>query len=125
MKRLNNITKKPWGKFQDLAQGNDWHLKILVLKKGRRISLQRHGKRSELWIVVEGRVKVQKGSEVHILSSQKTIFIKKKEVHRIQGLTDALVVEISFGSHQERDIVRLEDDYGRSKKKLEPSRAMS
>ena len=117
MQRLANITNRPWGKFYDLAESNEkWHLKILVVKKGRRLSLQRHTKRSELWIVAEGRIQVQKGDKVLTLTPQQSLFIKKKEVHRIKALTDAVVVEISFGSHREKDIVRLDDDYGRSNK---------
>ena len=114
MKRLNNITKKPWGEFCDLAESKGkWHLKVIAIKKGRRLSLQRHIKRSEFWIVAEGKVQVKKGNKTYILNSQKSIFIKKKESHRIKALTNSVVVEISFGFHDEKDIERLADDYGR------------
>lgn len=117
MKRLNNITHKPWGRFYDFAESKGkWHLKILVVNKGQQLSLQKHTKRSEFWIVAEGRIQVQKGNNVHTLSSQKTIFIEKGEKHRIKALTNAVIVEITFGSHRERDIIRLADDYGRSNK---------
>lgn len=117
MRKLNNVINKPWGKFYDFAESKGkWRLKLLVIKKGQRLSLQRHTKRSELWIVAEGRVQVQKGNNVYTLSSQKTIFIEKEEKHRIKALTDAVIIEITFGSYSERDIIRLADDYGRSNK---------
>lgn len=117
MRKLHNIVNKPWGRFYDFAESKGkWRLKLLVIKKGKRLSLQKHVKRSEFWIVVEGRVQVQKGNNIYKLSSQKTIFIEKEEKHRIKALTDAVIVEVSFGSHRERDIIRFADDYGRSNK---------
>ena len=118
MKRLNNITKRPWGNFCDLAENKGkWHLKAITIKKGQRLSLQKHIKRSELWIVVEGKIQAQKGHKIYILTSPKSIFIEKKEIHRVKALTNAIIVEISFGFHNEKDIVRLADDYGRVNKK--------
>lgn len=114
MKQLHNITRKPWGKFYDFAESKGkWHLKALVIKKGHRLSLQQHAKRSEFWIVAEGKVKIQKDGKWRALTPQKTIFIKKRELHRIEALTNAVVIELSFGEHKEDDIKRIADDYGR------------
>jgi len=114
MKHLNNIVKKPWGEFCDLAENKGkWHLKVIVIKKGKRLSLQKHMKRSELWIVAEGKVQAEKNNKFYTLTPKKLIFIGKKEAHRIKALTNAVIVEISFGNHNEKDIIRLADDYGR------------
>ncbi len=114
IKYLKEITEKPWGGFQDLAENSgQWHLKLLFVKKGQRLSLQQHKLRSELWIVLEGRAEAQKGKTLKRLAPKQFVFIEKGEVHRLKGLTDALVAEISFGKHQEADIKRLADDYGR------------
>ena len=116
MKILKNITKKPWGKFYDFAESKGkWHLKALSIKKGHRLSLQKHSKRSEFWIVAEGKIRVQKGDKKRVLVQQKIIFIKKQELHRIEALTDTIIIELSFGCHDERDIIRFKDDYGRIK----------
>ncbi len=118
MKILKHTTQKPWGKFCDLAlQEKKWHLKILVIKKGERLSLQAHTHRSELWVVAEGRAQVQKGDEISILATKEVIFIEKKEMHRITALTDVVIIELSFGDHKERDIKRFSDDYGRGENK--------
>jgi len=115
MKQLQNIVRKPWGKFYDFAESKGkWHLKLLFVKKGHLLSLQKHAERSEFWIVAEGKVRVQKGTKKKILTSQKTLFIKKRELHRIEGLTDAVIIEVTFGKHEENDIKRIADDYGRS-----------
>ncbi len=115
IKQFHNIERKPWGKFYDFAESRGkWHLKTLLIKKGHRLSLQKHLKRSEFWIVAEGKVRIQKGNKNSVLTSQKTIFVKKRELHRIEALTNAVIVEVSFGKHKEDDIKRIADDYGRS-----------
>lgn len=115
IKQLHNVVRKPWGKFYDFMEiEGKWHLKALVIKKGHRLSLQKHAKKSEFWIVVEGKVKIQKNGKWRVLTSQKTVFIKKRELHRLEALTNAIVIEISFGKHEEDDIKRIADDYGRS-----------
>ena len=87
MRILKNITRKPWGKFYDFAESKEkWHLKILLIKKGHRLSLQKHAKRSEFWIVAEGKVKIQKNEKWRVLTSQKPIFIKRREFHRLEAL---------------------------------------
>lgn len=119
MKILKNITIKPWGKFYDLAQEHQkWHLKILAIKKGQRLSLQRHRHRSEFWVVAEGKIRVQKNRRVLALAPSESVVIKKNEPHRIEALTNAIVIELSFGRHKETDIMRLADDYGRATGRL-------
>ena|SRR3989338_8849279 len=114
MKYLRKNVIKPWGGFCDLVeQKNKWHLKIISVKKGHRLSLQSHQSRSEFWIIVEGKIKAQKNKKTYLLASQDYIFIKKEEQHRLTALVDAIIVEISFGSHKENDIIRFADDYGR------------
>lgn len=115
--QIRDIVHKPWGSFYDFAENkNKWHLKALIIKKKQRLSLQKHHKRSELWIVAEGKVIVQKNEDKYVLSPKQSVFINKKELHRIEALTDAVIIEISFGQHDEEDIIRFADDYGRIKK---------
>jgi len=115
MHRLSKIVKKPWGSFHDLAEEKGkWHLKIIKVKKGHRLSLQKHKLRSEFWIVAEGKVNIQKGYKKSLkLGAGETVAFKKSELHRLTGITDAVIIELSFGRHEEKDITRLADDYNR------------
>lgn len=114
MKRLTYISNRPWGIFYDIAEkANKWHLKLIKIKKGHRLSLQKHKLRSEFWIIAEGRVKAQKNNRMFRLNAGDSISMKRGESHRLEGITDATVVELSFGRHNEQDIIRLADDYGR------------
>ncbi len=117
MLKINKLTEtvhKPWGEFCDYAERKGkWHLKTISVKKGCRLSLQQHKKRAELWIVAEGTIRAQKNKKWYTLHPEQTIFIKKLEWHRIEAVTDAVIIEITFGEHDEDDITRIEDDYGR------------
>ena len=45
---------RPWGTYQTIALESGHQVKILTVLPGGRLSLQRHFKRSEHWVVVEG-----------------------------------------------------------------------
>ena len=55
---------RPWGWFQSLEVGKGFQVKLINLKSGAKISLQRHQHRAEHWIVVAGIATVTRGSEV-------------------------------------------------------------
>lgn len=115
MKKLSKIVKKPWGEFIDLAEEKGtWHLKVIKVKKGQRLSLQKHKLRSEFWFVAEGIAKIQKGNISMKLKTGETVSFKKNEAHRLEGITDVTIIELSSGNHNESDIIRLADDYGRT-----------
>jgi len=115
MKKLNYISHRPWGSFYDLAEEKGkWHLKIIKIKKGQRLSLQRHKLRKEYLIAVEGKIRVQKGFKKLLLKVGDSISIKRNGIHRLEAITDAFIVEVSFGIYKEKDIIRLSDDYGRA-----------
>ena len=84
---------------------------------GQQLSLQKHHQRAEHWVVVQGQARVTVGSQVVDLGVGQHVDIALGEVHRLANLTDAPVeiVEVQFGEYLgEDDIVRLQDDYGRT-----------
>jgi cytidyltransferase-like protein len=52
------ITKRDWGTYTVLDNGNGWQVKQLAFDPNKSLSDQRHFKRSEHWHVVEGTVKM-------------------------------------------------------------------
>ncbi len=115
MKKLNKDVEKPWGGYYDMAEETGkWHLKVIEVKKGQRLSLQKHQMRSEFWVIADGEAKIQKDEETLTLKTGDTIAFKKEEAHRAEGITDTTIIEVTFGEHDEDDITRLADDYGRS-----------
>ena len=144
-----NIKKKdpnrPWGGFFDIDEDDfkrfiDFYfsglntdtlrisgklsLKILVIASNKRLSWQYHHRRSEIWKVASGEIKVVTSkddverNEVLLKEGDK-INISQGERHRIIGTDNhAIVAEIWIhidkdNPSDEDDIVRVQDDFNR------------
>ena len=60
----HKIYKRPWGTYQTLKIKENCQIKwIEVLPKGK-LSLQKHLKRSEHWVIVQGKAKITLNDEV-------------------------------------------------------------
>ena len=98
--------------------------KILVIAPNKRLSWQYHHRRSEIWKVESGEIKVVTShddverNEV-LLKQGEEINISQGERHRIIGTNDyAVVAEIWIHTDKdnpsdEDDIVRVQDDFDR------------
>lgn len=108
--------KKPWGNFQQFTLNQKSTVKILKILPKRKLSLQKHHKRNEFWKVIKGNCIILIGKDEYRAKEGDEFFIPKKTEHRIIGgdMTSE-VLEISFGTFDEEDIIRLEDVYGRNK----------
>ena len=114
MQSKHNISvKRPWGEYHVLEKTPKHWLKKLFIKKGEQSSLQSHKNRDEIWIVLQGKIKAQKGNKNLILNVGEVLRIDKEEKHRIYALTNACILEAAFGQPKEKDIIRYEDEYGR------------
>jgi mannose-6-phosphate isomerase len=92
-------------------------VKRIVVLPGKRLSYQRHDRRSEHWFIVSGTAEVTLDGEVRALGAGDSVDIPVGTNHRIANVSDADVVfvEVQHGEYfGEDDIVRLEDDFGRS-----------
>lgn len=110
------IKEKPWGREIWFANTAGYAGKILEVKKGGRLSLQYHEKKTETQYLFSGKVKLLVGTdknhlEERILSSGDKYDIYPYTIHRIEGLEDSQIFEVSTSELE--DIVRLADDYGR------------
>jgi len=117
MKKLYTETR-PWGSFTVLEDCENYKVKRLNVKAGKRLSLQSHDKRCEKWILVEGEGKFTIDCKVlHRNATEhqaETLFIPRKAVHRIKAVTDLTIIEIQQGDYfGEDDIIRYEDDFNR------------
>ena len=108
---------RPWGSYRQLGSGEGWQAKRIEVAPGRRLSLQSHERRAERWTVVEGVMTVTVGDEVRDLAVGESCEIPVGARHRMENRTDeaAVLIEVQLGSYLgEDDIVRYEDDFGRS-----------
>jgi len=111
------IYKRPWGTYQTLKIKQNCQIKWIEIYPKSKLSLQKHLKRSEHWIVVEGSPLITIDKTKKIFHKNDHVFIPKEAIHRIENETDQtiIIVEVQIGSYLgEDDIIRLEDIYGRS-----------
>lgn len=107
---------RPWGYYETVDLGERYQVKRLMVKPGQSLSLQRHQKRAEHWIVVAGRARVTRGEDLLILCENQSTFIPLGTKHRLEnaGDTPLFLIEVQSGSYLgEDDIERFEDRYGR------------
>jgi mannose-6-phosphate isomerase-like protein (cupin superfamily) len=107
---------RPWGKFRSFPHKSARSIKIITVNPGNALSLQYHNHRSEFWLVLDKGLEVTVGDKVWRPDGGEEIFIPPKAPHRLRcfGAQPARVMEIWIGDSDELDIVRLEDDYGRT-----------
>ena len=47
-------SERPWGRYEVLQEGATYKVKSIHVNPGKRLSYQRHQKRSEHWYVTDG-----------------------------------------------------------------------
>ena len=120
--KISQLTRRedhrPWGYYVVLADETDHKVKRIVVWPGKRLSLQRHRRRSEHWHIVQGEAIVTLDGEQIPLRAGESVDIPQGTAHRIKNSskTESLVfIEVQRGDYfGEDDIERLEDDYGRA-----------
>jgi mannose-6-phosphate isomerase-like protein (cupin superfamily) len=108
---------RPWGGFLVLEDAPRHKVKRVWVDTGRRLSYQRHQRRSEHWVIIQGRAMVTLDGKEIELSPGQSIDIPCGAAHRITnpGEGSLVFIEIQTGDYfEEDDIVRLEDDFGRT-----------
>ncbi len=110
---------RPWGDYESIIKDNTWQVKLLKVKPGGKLSLQKHRYRSEHWVVVNGTAKVEIDGKEFILEENQSSYIPLGKKHRLSnaGNVDLKIIEVQSGSYLgEDDIERFDDEYGRVKK---------
>lgn len=116
---VHKTVYRPWGTYTVLEEGPRFKIKRIAVKPGARLSLQMHYHRSEHWVVVKGTAQVTRDEEVFLLRENESTFISPGQRHRLEnpGQITLEMIEVQNGSYLgEDDIVRFEDEYGRSRR---------
>ena len=107
---------RPWGSYETVDIDDGFQVKRLVVNPGARLSLQKHARRAEHWVVVRGTARVTRDRDVYDLHANQSTYIPLGAVHRLEnpGKEILHLIEVQSGDYLgEDDIVRLEDNYGR------------
>jgi mannose-1-phosphate guanylyltransferase/mannose-6-phosphate isomerase len=105
-----------WYKNVEGDDYNGFKIKRISVYPGKRLSLQSHHFRSEHWVIVKGKAKVEVGREEIYLEKDQHVYIPIQTLHRIENIGDELLefVETQIGEYLgEDDIIRYEDDFNR------------
>lgn len=108
---------RPWGSYETVDAGERHQVKHIAVLPGRALSLQRHAKRAEHWVVVRGVARVTRGNDVFELYENQSTYIPLGVRHRLEnpGADTLHLVEVQSGAYLgEDDIERFEDAYGRA-----------
>jgi mannose-1-phosphate guanylyltransferase/mannose-6-phosphate isomerase len=115
---VHRTAQRPWGSYTVLDKGPGYKIKLVEVLPKKRLSYQLHQSRSEHWVVLTGVAKVTKDDVVFEVEANDSTFIPPHVPHRLENPTDKLLklIEVQSGRYlEEDDIVRLDDDYERSK----------
>jgi mannose-6-phosphate isomerase len=109
--------EKPWGHEEIWAETERYLGKILFIRSGHRLSLQHHEVKDETLRVLCGRMRLEIDDDAGVLGSRtmgpgEVVRIRPGRRHRMAALEDCEVLEVS--TPEQDDVVRHEDDYGRS-----------
>lgn len=115
--QLHKQVFRPWGKYQSVDDGNRYQVKRITVKPGGKLSVQMHHHRAEHWIVVTGTAQVTLNGNTRLLTENESIYLPLGATHCLEnpGKIPLELIEVQVGSYLgEDDIVRFEDQYGRS-----------
>jgi mannose-1-phosphate guanylyltransferase/mannose-6-phosphate isomerase len=108
---------RPWGWYQTVDLGDRFRVKRIQVPPGKQLSLQKHHHRAEHWVVVRGTAEVTRDSEVLTVRENESIYLPAGCVHRLanRGRIPVELIEVQTGGYlEEDDIIRIEDDFGRT-----------
>lgn len=114
---LHRKVHRPWGSYEGIDVEDRFQVKRITVNPGASLSLQLHHHRAEHWIVVKGTAQITCGDKEFILTENQSTYIPLGIPHRLvnPGKIPLELIEIQSGSYLgEDDIVRFEDNYGRT-----------
>jgi len=114
---LHETVYRPWGSYTILESSERHKIKNIIVMPEKRLSLQLHYHRSEHWVVVKGMASVHVNNDEFFLRPGESTYIRAGVKHRLAnpGKIPLEIIEVQLGdSVEEEDIVRLDDEYGRS-----------
>ena len=109
--------ERPWGHYEVLQDTPNFKVKRIQVEAGKRLSLQSHGKRDELWTIVGGEGFMDLDNLKLNVRYGDTIDIRRGQKHRIMntGSEPLIYIEVQTGEYfGEDDIMRYQDDFGRA-----------
>lgn len=110
--------ERPWGNYTVLDEAENFKVKRIEVLPEKRLSYQSHEHRAEHWFVVRGVARVTLNDEVYDVKTGEHINVAVGDKHRVENADKGeklIFIEVQRGAYLgEDDIVRYEDDFGRT-----------
>ena len=116
VKQEKREERRPWGYYKVLADTDTYKIKEIAVFPHKRLSLQRHHRRSEHWYILRGRAEIVLDDTTIVLVAGQSVDIPEGALHRIAnpGSENVHFIEVQTGAYfGEDDIERFDDDFGR------------
>lgn len=101
---------RPWGYYDSVSSGALDQVKRITINPGKKMSLQKHERRAEHWVVVKGTARVTKGDDIITLKENESVYIPFGVLHSLENAGQGIleIIEIQTGqSFGDEDIIRI------------------
>ncbi|WP_082950973.1 CBS domain-containing protein [Aliarcobacter skirrowii] len=111
------VFPRPWGFYKSTLLADHVQSKIITVFPLEELSLQKHKRREEHWIVIKGEGKIVLEDSILNIEQGRYIYIPKGCKHKVinsSKIENLIFAEVQLGDYfGEDDIIRYEDKYGR------------
>lgn len=112
--QTHRTVHRHWGTYTVLETAEKYKIKRLIVQPGKALSLQKHQRRSEHWVVVSGTATVTMGEKEFQVHPNESTYIPIGQKHRLanQGTTELVLIEAQVGDYtEEDDIIRFDNPF--------------
>jgi mannose-6-phosphate isomerase len=102
-------TTRPWGSFDQFVTNHVCTVTIVTVGPGQHLPWQRHGRRDEMWHVLEGHLDVGRGLESLTVGPGEPVAIPRGTSHRVGNTTPSPVRILQIAFDDIDDIDDVED----------------
>lgn len=126
----SNVIKKPWGEEYVIYHNKkNFAVTYLTIKPGKETSLHSHSKKKTGFIILSGLAKVQIGiykKNTFLYKSMSRLVFREGLFHKLKNVGKKNLYALEFETpYIKQDLIRIEDNYGRSNKKYEGKKFFS
>ncbi|PLY06398.1 MAG: mannose-1-phosphate guanylyltransferase [Arcobacter sp.] len=111
------VFNRPWGFYKSTLLAEHVQSKIITVFPKEELSLQKHRRREEHWIIIKGEGKIILEESIIVVEQGRYVYIPKGTKHKVINTSEKenlIFAEVQLGDYfGEDDIIRYEDKYGR------------
>lgn len=111
------VYPRPWGFYKSTLLADHVQSKIITVFPNGELSLQKHKRREEHWIIIKGEGKIILEDSIVNVEQGRYIYIPKGCKHKVINSSESenlIFAEVQLGDYfGEDDIIRFNDKYGR------------